>query len=93
MAFKWMGDNGLKGLAGVGLRRAAIRLLAVAVAASADKKCGIWVCWGKKSAVSAMQCPPVQGTSPPYHMGTKSHAHQDLQGSVPLCQEVQEVSY
>eukprot|EP00957_Ditylum_brightwellii_P045772 3472416-Ditylum_brightwellii.AAC.2 len=61
MAFKWVGDKGLKGAVGVGLCRAAIRLLAAAVAASADEKCGIWTCWGEKFAVAEMQCPPVDG--------------------------------
>eukprot|EP00957_Ditylum_brightwellii_P137474 10481330-Ditylum_brightwellii.AAC.2 len=61
MAFKWVGNKGLKRAVGTGLCRAAIRLLEAAVAASADEKCGIWTCLGKKSAVAEMRCPPMDG--------------------------------
>eukprot|EP00957_Ditylum_brightwellii_P043806 3321921-Ditylum_brightwellii.AAC.1 len=37
MALKWVGDKGLKGAAGAGLHRAATRLLAAAVAVSANE--------------------------------------------------------
>eukprot|EP00957_Ditylum_brightwellii_P150382 11451520-Ditylum_brightwellii.AAC.2 len=61
MAFKWVGNKGLKEAAGTGLHRVAIRLLSAAVAVFANEKCGIWTCWGKKSAMAAMRCPHMDG--------------------------------